>query len=566
MSISFEEIPASVRKPGRYLEFNTRLAARGLPADRQSVLLIGQGNEAAISDASFDGTGTNDLATAGTFTGTSRKAFVVEIQTAGTSETAGTFRWSSDGGKSWDASGVSITGSAQTLTLGVTVEFDTTYGYTAGDKWSFYADPPAADTELTPVEIFSVADAKSRFGAGSQLALMAEAAYAANRYVALHAVMQDEAASGAVAASLTGAVTSGSAAGVLTLWIGNKKVTVAVTATDTAQIIANAVAAAVNAQEDYPVRASVSDDDLTLTCKWAGASGNEIAVEYSVTNSCAAIAFATANLVSGATDPTITEALTVVEPGNYDILVSGYVGAGADLATHLDTVSGPIEQRPAIGIIGYVGAAASGIAAAAAINSGRVSIPLLKASKSPAWQIAAAYASVLAFEEDPARPLNTVALTGIAAPSVANGLTRTEQETLLYGGVTPLEAGNDAIVRIVRAISTYTTNAEGSDDPALLDITTIRTLDYVREAVRARISARFAQAKLNTRTTERVRAEIYDVLRLLENEEIVENVDALFDDLVVERDEADPNRVNAQIPADVVNGLHVFAGRIDLIL
>ena len=37
-------------------------------------------------------------------------------------------------------------------------------------------------------------------------------------------------------------------------------------------------------------------------------------------------------------------------------------------------------------------------------------------------------------------------------------------------------------------------------------------------------------------------------------------------DLIAEKDSQDANRLNARIPADVVNGLHVFAGRIDLYL
>ncbi len=40
MSISFDTIPASIRKPGVYIEFNTSLAVRTLPTNKQSVCLI----------------------------------------------------------------------------------------------------------------------------------------------------------------------------------------------------------------------------------------------------------------------------------------------------------------------------------------------------------------------------------------------------------------------------------------------------------------------------------------------------------------------------------------------
>ncbi|MCD2496578.1 hypothetical protein LRN48_14720, partial [Staphylococcus aureus] len=80
--------------------------------------------------------------------------------------------------------------------------------------------------------------------------------------------------------------------------------------------------------------------------------------------------------------------------------------------------------------------------------------------------------------------------------------------------------------QIVRAISTYTRDPQGVDDVALLDITTIRTLDYVRKACRERISLRFPREKLSERTPDKVRSELLDVLYKLEELEIVEAVDA----------------------------------------
>lgn len=143
---------------------------------------------------------------------------------------------------------------------------------------------------------------------------------------------------------------------------------------------------------------------------------------------------------------------------------------------------------------------------------------------------------------------------------------RTEQENALYNGLTPLEVGPGDQVQIVRAISTYTVDAQGVDDVSLLDMTTIRTLDYVRKACRERIALRFPRDKLSERTPPKVRSELLDVLFRLEELEIVEAVEANKPSLIVERDSQDVNRLNAAIPVDVVNGLHVFAGRIDLLL
>jgi phage tail sheath gpL-like len=115
-------------------------------------------------------------------------------------------------------------------------------------------------------------------------------------------------------------------------------------------------------------------------------------------------------------------------------------------------------------------------------------------------------------------------------------------------------------------VSTYTVDAQGIDDVSLLDVTTIMTLDYVRKACRTRIALRFPRSKLSSKTPPKVRSELLDVLYQLESLEIVEAVSDNIDLLVVERDTQDANRLNAKIPTDVVNGLHVFAGRIDLLL
>jgi len=99
-------------------------------------------------------------------------------------------------------------------------------------------------------------------------------------------------------------------------------------------------------------------------------------------------------------------------------------------------------------------------------------------------------------------------------------------------------------VQIVRAITTYTKDANGIDDISLLDLTTIRTLDYVRKACRERIALRFPRAKLSSKTPARVRSELIDVLLKLEELEIVEEVTANLPGLIVERDLQDAGRID----------------------
>ncbi|MFX5146034.1 phage tail sheath C-terminal domain-containing protein, partial [Acinetobacter baumannii] len=76
-----------------------------------------------------------------------------------------------------------------------------------------------------------------------------------------------------------------------------------------------------------------------------------------------------------------------------------------------------------------------------------------------------------------------------------------------------------------------------------------------RKAVEQRVALRFPRSKLSKRTPPKVRSEILDVLYRLENQEIIENVDEHKDKLLVVRNGKDPNRLDTQIPTDVVNGL-----------
>ncbi|MCK5603558.1 discoidin domain-containing protein [Candidatus Pacearchaeota archaeon] len=87
----------------------------------------------------FQGADQDDMTPGGTYLGSEDLAYVVEIDGTGTPDT---FKWSDDGGSTWDETGVEITGSAQSLNYGVTVTFAATTGHTLEDRWTF-------ETEVT---------------------------------------------------------------------------------------------------------------------------------------------------------------------------------------------------------------------------------------------------------------------------------------------------------------------------------------------------------------------------------------------------------------------------------
>lgn len=468
-NVAFYQIPSSLRKPGRYIEFNTRLSVRTLPNNQQKTLIVGQ-------------------------------------------------RLSS--------------------------------GTVAAN---------------TVVDVFSEQDAATYFGRGSIAHLMVRAALRANPYLTLSVIALDDAAG--VAATNTVTVTgTATAAGVLTVNVGGQSVTIAVASGDTNTVIAANLKAQFDKQPDLPVTATVSTNVVTMTAKNKGTLGNGLVVSSSDT--ATGVTVANTSPASGATDPTLATALAVVFGAGHNIVISAYNDTTnlTALRTHLDNVSGPLEQRGAIGVYAHVGTLANATTLAASINSGRITGILLPTAYDCVYEVAAAYGAVIASEEDPARPLNTLPLTGILANPLANRNSRTEQENALYNGVTPTEIGPGDKVQIVRAVTTYTLDANSVPDISLLDLTTIRTLEYVRKAIRERITLRFPREKLSSRTADKVRSEILDVLFKCEELEIVDAVADNASGVIVERDSQDPNRLDAKIPCDVVNGLHIFAGRIDLLL
>lgn len=419
---------------------------------------------------------------------------------------------------------------------------------------------------LLPTRVYSTNDAATYFGRGSLAHRMVKAALIANPYMNLTVCALDDGAGAAATGTVTIAtVPTGS--GVVSLYIGNDLVQAAVAAADTVTVIADALAAAVNAQVDLPVTATAALGVVTLTARNKGLVGNQIGIASTITANIATTVTAV-TLAGGTIDPTIQLALDKVYASQYSLIITPYNDATAlgVLKTHLDNVSGAIEQRPGVGYFGLNIALAAAITLTAGLNSGRLVGALLRGSRSPSYEIAAAYAAVRASESDPARPLNYLTLVGIAAPPDAQRLTRQEQESAMANGVAPLQVGPGQAVQIVRAITTYTKNPANVSDISLLDVTTIDTLDYTRRAVRERLLLRFPRAKLSVKTPARVRTEVLDILNRLERLEILENVALNRSGVICEKDAQDPNRLNIKIPADVVNGLHVIAGRIDLIL
>ncbi|QTD89464.1 phage tail protein [Burkholderia anthina] len=420
---------------------------------------------------------------------------------------------------------------------------------------------------LVPTDVYSSDESALYFGAGSLIDIAVRAAIKANPYISITAIAVDDAAAGQAAhATVTFAGTS-TVDGAFALYVGRQRIDVAVNVGDTAADVAASMVAAIVQTPSLHVTAAAEDAVLTITAKNKGVTGNGI--QLSQLNQAAGITAAIVAMAGGLNDPDPEPALDAVFASRYTIVASCWAQLDAltKIRSFADRISGAMEMRPCVAVAGVVGTISESATLASSINSGRITFGWYPNSVSHVAEVAAGYAAVIGSEPDPARPFNTLPIAGLDVVSVDKQASRTEKEKALHEGLTPLEVGPDNnSVQIKRAISTYLVNPQGVNDPSMLDITTIRSLDYSRKAWRERFSLRFSRSKMAPRIPAQVRSEMLDVAYKLEDLEILQDIDTWKNSFIFEKDEQSIGQLNGKLPAPVVPGLHVFAGEIDLIL
>ncbi len=442
-----------------------------------------------------------------------------------------------------------------------------------------------ADGEAVPevlVRVTSVAQARTLFGPGSMLALMAEAAIASNNWSDLWCLPLDDSDEGNAAAGHIIFSGPANASGTLALYVAGRPVEVGVDASDTAAAIAAAVVAAVNADDTLPVTAAVNGSNtarVDFAARNAGECGNDIDIRFGYHGEKlpAGVGTAITAMSGGTGNPNITSALAALGDEWFQILGMPYTDAAnlSRLESELDSRFGPLRE-----IEGQAFAAARGTVSTLGTlgnsrNSQFVSIvaatdepmsPTEKAAETAA--IACYYATI-----DPARPLQTLPYSYCKPAAESARLDTQERNILLYDGIATTYVDAGGIMRVERLVTTYKTNAAGALDTAYLDVESMFTLMTIRHDWRDRWRRKYPRHKLandGTRfgdgqavvTPNVAKAEAVAAFRDWEELGLVENFDQFKADLRAERHPGDPNRLNILLPPDLINGLRVIATKI----
>lgn len=439
----------------------------------------------------------------------------------------------------------------------------------------------------TPFLVSTTDMAKTLFGTGSMLARMHALYRLQDSFGEVWCIAVADAGGGTNATGTITVTGPATAAGTICLYIAGQKVTVGVASGDTANSIAANINTAINAATDLPVTGSVATNVVTLTCRWKGATGNDISILDSFRGwaggeslpTGVALAYSGSGLLTGGTtNPTLAgNAITAMGDDEYDFVIHPYTDS-----TSLDAFQ--TEYNDSVGrwawsrqVYGHCYTALRGTLSALTTAGALRNDPhhtiagIDNDCPNPGWEYAAAYggANSVCIQVDVARPTQTTLLNGILAPRAGKRFILTERQSLLnYGIATSFVSGGQ--LRVERAITTYQKNSWNQADPSYLDSETLHTLAEITRRLRNVITQKYPRHKLandGTRfgagqaivTPKVIRGELIAEYADMEEEGLVENATLFAKYLIVERDSNNPNRLNVLLPPDLVNQLRIFA-------
>ncbi len=451
--------------------------------------------------------------------------------------------------------------------------------------------PTGTATPGVPVLCRGKEDAKLLAGSGSQAALMVATYRKNDGFGPLYLLpLADPTGNAAVGTVTVTSQPTGN--GQISLYIGGHPVQQPVVSGMTQSAIAAALIATINAITDLPVTAAIAPpaanqqaatNVVTLTARHVGALGNEIDLRLNYRGAASGevlppgLTLALAPMAGGTGVPVLPPAFANLLDQPFDFIVNPFTDPAS-----LDAVKGLLDDIAgrwswARQVYGHGFSAARGTVGGlttlgAARNDQHHSILGFYDSPTPAWRWAAAFAGAAAvsLRADPALPLQTLPLVGVLAPPFTSRFAITDRNVLLYSGISTFTTGDDGTVAIENAITTYQKNGFGQPDDSYLEVETLFTLAYVLRFLAGRVTSKYGRVKLaadginlppgsGVVTPGIIRSDVISAYLELEDAGLVQQGEVFKRDLVVEKSQTNPNRVDVLYPAILINQLRIFA-------
>lgn len=445
-------------------------------------------------------------------------------------------------------------------------------------------------------------DAQALAGAGSQLAEMAIWARQNHPFGEIWLGALADPAGVAAVQSITVAAGIVGNAGTAVVYVCGERLEIAVATTDTQANVATNIAAAINAgyvkfgrSLSFPVTAAVDGvmtNKVNVTARNVGALGNNLAIDLNLVGDEGALQqyLSVASATAGTGTPALGTLLAALGDIEFDWIAAPYADTTSldAMKTFLDGTSGrwsPLQQLYGHYVTALFDTYSNLATVGAARNDPNATIMGVVNSPSPPWRWAAAFGAEIARDKNlgaevdqayrVSQPMQTIELVGIAPPKDRlNWFSVTQRNNLYQDGISGFRVMADGTVLIDRAITTYQTNVYSQPDITWLSVETRAQMVYFVRYMRQRITQTYgrmalasdgAEGRPGIVTPKMLKAECVHAYKELEAGGLVEKSDLFARSLIVERS-ADPNRVNAYLPVDVVNQFVVFAANVTTFL
>ena len=277
----------------------------------------------------------------------------------------------------------------------------------------------------------------------------------------------------------------------------------------------------------------------------------------------------------------VGDAIAALGDERYDYIAFPYTDdASLDtLETELASRWDAMRNIPGRAFVAYKGGLAASSAFGNSRNSQHVCCMAMGESSDEPYLWAATVCGVASksLANDPAQPLQYLELPGLNPQAIDKRFSATENNVLLYDGMSTHRVQRTGVVQIERLITMYQLNEAGSPDTAYLDLNTPETLDAIRDKQRGYILTRYPRYKLVRDGTEfgagqqivtpnLIRTSLLELYREMEDSGWVEDFEAYNASLVVEIDADNPTRVNVFDEPNLVNQFRMYAQRSSFIV
>jgi phage tail sheath gpL-like len=436
---------------------------------------------------------------------------------------------------------------------------------------------------LTPYRITALSQAENLFGAGSQLAQMVEGYLGANSITKVTAIGINDFDSGAAA---SGTVTIGGTVtkpNPLCLYIGGILVRAGTAIGQADSVVAATLAGVINSHPRLAVTAAVGTGDsanvVTLTSKHKGETGNEIdlRLNYLEEDLPGGLIVTIGSMSGGAGNPDAMDVVAAMGGERYHVIAWPWTDTANlnALRDELESRWSALRQIDGHAVVVKTGTFVQVCTFASSRNDKCLTVIPSEGSPTLPWVDCAACVGVIAYygSDDPARPFQSLQIPGVKAPAVTDRWSDyPEKQQGLYEGVSARSVDASGRVIFLALITTNRVNAWGAETQAYLYLNTILTVSYLRYDWNNYVRVKYPRHKLASddqgklygtnqpiMTPNLGRAEaicrMYEWMRL----GLVEAPDDFKNNLIVEIDPDNPNRLNWYMKPDLVNQFRIGA-------